>query len=155
VEATGDSAAISAPGEPEDQPAVERLAGCIMRPPISLERVQWSGDGEVFYQPKGGHDGRARAPGAGAEAFDPGEFLARVIMHIPEPRRHLPIREAGSKRANSQLTSKTPFNEVFDWSRTKGNSYSYIGFALPTRCGNWHPPNHNITSECPVPFGYP
>ncbi len=23
------------------------------------------------------------------EAFDPGEFLARVIMHIPEPRRHL------------------------------------------------------------------
>ena len=23
------------------------------------------------------------------EAFDPGEFLARVIMHVPEPRRHL------------------------------------------------------------------
>ena len=27
--------------------------------------------------------------GDAAEAFDPAEFLARVIMHIPEPRRHL------------------------------------------------------------------
>ena len=75
--------------EPEDQPAVERLARYIMRPPISLERMRWSGDGEVLYQPKGGHDGRARQPGDVAEAFDPAEFLARVIMHIPEPRRHL------------------------------------------------------------------
>jgi hypothetical protein len=75
--------------EPEDHPAVERLARYIMRPPISLERMHWSGDGEVFYQPKGGHDGRARQPGDPPEAFDPAEFLARVIMHIPEPRRHL------------------------------------------------------------------
>jgi len=75
--------------EPEDQPAVERLARYIMRPPISLERMQWSGDGEVLYQPKGGHDGRARQPGDVAEVFDPAEFLARVIMHVPEPRRHL------------------------------------------------------------------
>ena len=75
--------------EPEDQPAVERLARYIMRPPISLERMQWGGNGEVFYQPKGGHDGRARQPGDMAEAFEPAEFLARVIMHVPEPRRHL------------------------------------------------------------------
>ncbi len=75
--------------EPEDGLAVERLARYIMRPPISLERMQWGGDGEVLYQPKGGHDGRARQPGDPAETFDPAEFLARVIMHIPEPRRHL------------------------------------------------------------------
>jgi hypothetical protein len=75
--------------EPEDGPAVERLARYIMRPPISLERIRWGGDGEVFYQPKGGHDGRAWQPGDVAETFDPAEFLARVIMHIPEPRRHL------------------------------------------------------------------
>jgi len=43
----------------------------------------------AVYQPKGGHDGRARQPGDVAEAFGPAEFLARVIMHIPEPRRHL------------------------------------------------------------------
>ncbi len=75
--------------EPEDGPAVERLARYIMRPPISLERIRWGGDGELFYQPKGGHDGRAWQPGDVAETFDPAEFLARVIMHIPEPRRHL------------------------------------------------------------------
>ncbi len=63
--------------EPEDGPAVERLARYIMRPPISLERIGWSGDGEVFYRPKGGHDGCARPPGDPAEAFDPAEFLAR------------------------------------------------------------------------------
>ena len=75
--------------EPEDQSAVERLARYIMRPPISLERIEWSGDGQVLYRPKGGHDGRVRLPGDAAEAFDPAEFLARVIMHVPEPRRHL------------------------------------------------------------------
>jgi hypothetical protein len=74
--------------EPEDQPAVERLARYIMRPPISLERMAWDGVGEVSYRRKRGHE----SSGLGereVEAFDPGEFLARVIMHIPEPRRHL------------------------------------------------------------------
>ena len=75
--------------EPEDGPAVERLARYIMRPPISIERIAWSGNGDVLYRPKGCHDGRCRQPGEPAEAFDPAEFLARVIMHIPEPRRHL------------------------------------------------------------------
>ena len=75
--------------EPEDQPAVERLARYIMRPPISLERVQWGGEGVVHYRAKGGHDGRTLPAGDAAEAFDPAEFVARVIMHIPEPRRHL------------------------------------------------------------------
>ena len=60
-----------------------------MRPPISLERIRWGGDGEVLYQPKGGHDGRTRQPDDPAETFDPADFLARVIMHVPEPRRHL------------------------------------------------------------------
>ena len=75
--------------ESEDGPAVEHLARYIMRPPISLERMHWSGAGEVFYQPKGGHDGRALPAGDEAEVFDPAEFLARVIMHIPDPRWHL------------------------------------------------------------------
>jgi hypothetical protein len=75
--------------EPEDQPAVERLTRYIMRPPISLERVQWGGEGVVHYRAKGGHDGRTMPVGDTAEAFDPAEFVARVIMHIPQPRRHL------------------------------------------------------------------
>ena len=68
---------------------MERLARYIMRPPISLERVQWGGEGVVHYRAKGGHDGRTQPAGDAAEAFDPAEFVARVIMHIPEPRRHL------------------------------------------------------------------
>ncbi len=74
--------------EPEDQPAVERLARYIMRPPISLERMAWDGAGEVRYRRKGGHEDPALHLDS-VETFDPAEFLARVIMHIPEPRRHL------------------------------------------------------------------
>ncbi len=74
--------------EPEDQPAVERLARYIMRPPISLERMTWDGVGEVCYRRKRGHESSGFNERE-VEAFDPAEFLARVIMHIPEPRRHL------------------------------------------------------------------
>jgi hypothetical protein len=74
--------------EPEDQPAVERLARYIMRPPISLERMRWEGVGEVRYRRKGGHEDPALHLDP-VETFDPSEFLARVIMHVPEPRRHL------------------------------------------------------------------
>ena len=74
--------------EPEDQPAVERLARYIMRPPISLDRMSWDGEGEVRYRRKGGHEGPGLRDGV-EETFDAAEFLARVIMHIPEPRRHL------------------------------------------------------------------
>jgi len=75
--------------EPKDQSAVERLARYIMRPPISLERMRWEVGGEVRYRRKAGHDGGPGQHGNPEEVFDPAEFLARVIMHIPEPRRHL------------------------------------------------------------------
>jgi hypothetical protein len=74
--------------EPEDQASVERLTRYIMRPPISLERMAWDGAGEVRYGRKRGHEGSGLNEHE-AEAFDPAEFIARVIMHIPEPRRHL------------------------------------------------------------------
>ena len=74
--------------EPEDQPAVERLARYIMRPPISLERMSWDGAGEVCYRRKRGHESSGLNERE-VEEFDPRDFLARVIMHIPEPRKHL------------------------------------------------------------------
>jgi hypothetical protein len=70
--------------EPEDGAAVERLARYIMRPPISLERMAWDGVGEVCYRRKRGHES-AGSREREVEEFDPREFLARVIMHIPEP----------------------------------------------------------------------
>ena len=81
--------------EPEDGPAAKCLARYIMRPPISPERIRWSRNGGVLYRPKGGHDCRARQVGDESEAFDPAKFLARVIMHVPEPRRHL-VRYCGA-----------------------------------------------------------
>ncbi|MDX2435514.1 MAG: transposase [Acidobacteriota bacterium] len=42
--------------DPEDRPAVERLARYIMRPPISLDRMAWDGVGEVQYRRKVGHE---------------------------------------------------------------------------------------------------
>ena len=74
--------------EPEDGAAVERLARYIMRPPLSLERMAWDGVGEVRYRRKRGHEGPG-LPEHEEEGFDSAEFLARVIMHIPEPKRHL------------------------------------------------------------------
>jgi len=67
---------------------VERLARYIMRPPVSLERMAWDGVGDVCYRRKRGHESTGLRERE-VESFDPGEFLARVIMHIPEPRRHL------------------------------------------------------------------
>jgi hypothetical protein len=75
--------------EPEDEGGLERLSRYILRPPISLERMRWSGRGEVRYRRKGGHDGGPRQPRDATEEFGPADFLARVLMHIPEPRRHL------------------------------------------------------------------
>jgi hypothetical protein len=59
-----------------------------MRPPISLERMAWEGVGKVRYRHKRGHEGPG-LPEHEEEGFDPADFLARVIMHIPEPKRHL------------------------------------------------------------------
>lgn len=50
--------------------------------------MSWDGVGEVRYRRKGGH-GTPGLSGRDVETFDPAEFLARVIMHISESRRHL------------------------------------------------------------------
>lgn len=50
--------------------------------------MAWDGAGEVRYRRKRGHESSGLTERE-VEAFDPAEFLARVIMHIPEPRRHL------------------------------------------------------------------
>ena len=105
--------------EPEDQGAVERLARYILRPPISLERMQWDGAGEVRYRRKAGHESPGFR-GVAAETFDPADFLARVLMHVPEPRRHLvryygAYSNASRGRRRRELEGKAP-----DRVRTRG-----------------------------------
>jgi hypothetical protein len=102
--------------EPEDGASVERLARYIMRPPVSLERLEWDGEGQVRYRGKRGHDGGGRHQGGPAESLDTAEFLARVLTHIPEPRRHL-VRYYGwysnvsrgrRKRLEQELAAGSP-----------------------------------------------
>ena len=75
--------------EPEEKGSLERLARYILRPPFSLERMRWGGEGKIRYRRKGGHEGCAYDAAGQVEEIEPDELLARVIMHIPEPRRHL------------------------------------------------------------------
>jgi hypothetical protein len=71
------------------------------RSPVSLKRLHFApGSKEVVYTRKGVHD--AAAP-ADEEKIDAEEFVARVLVQIPEPRRHL-VRYYGaySNRARGQ-----------------------------------------------------
>ena len=78
---------------PDDRDGLERLARYLLRAPVSLERLRVGEDaGSLAYA------GRRRSThrGTGDEAvLDPLDFLARVVMHIPEPRRHV-IRYFGA-----------------------------------------------------------
>jgi hypothetical protein len=59
----------------------------MMRSPVSLTRLRFTpGAKEVVYARKGGHD--ASEPGED-ERVDADEFVARVLVQIPDPRRHL------------------------------------------------------------------
>jgi len=79
----------------------EALVRYIMRSPVSLTRLRFTpGAKEVVYARKGGHD--ASEPGE-RERVDAEEFVARVLVQIPDPRRHV-VRYYGaySNRARGQ-----------------------------------------------------
>ncbi len=64
----------------------------LLRPPVSLERLHVDeGAQATAYTARirPGHHRQATAP------EDPSDFLARIVMHIPEPRRHV-IRYYGA-----------------------------------------------------------
>ena len=86
------------PGDGRD---FEALVRYMMRSPVSLTRLRFTaGATEVVYARKGGHD--TRAPGED-ERVDAEDFVARVLVQIPDPRRHL-VRYYGaySNRARGQ-----------------------------------------------------
>jgi hypothetical protein len=59
----------------------------MMRPPVSLARLHFThGSHEVVYVPKPGHDDIEPTQG---EKIDAMEFVARVLVQIPDPRRHV------------------------------------------------------------------
>jgi hypothetical protein len=86
------------PGDGRD---FEALVRYMMRSPISLSRLRFTlGGKQVVYTRKGGHD--TAEPGED-ERIDADEFVARVLVQIPDPRRHL-VRYYGaySNRARGQ-----------------------------------------------------
>jgi hypothetical protein len=74
-------------GEPiaaDDTQAIENLAGCVTRNPLSLQRLVYlDGQQAVIY--KGKHNPTL---GRNFETMDPLEWLARMADHIPDPGKH-------------------------------------------------------------------
>ena len=67
-----------------DGRALEALARYCLRNPVSLARLQWApGSGTTTYLPQTGHDGDK------AETLEALDFVARLLAHVPDPRRHL------------------------------------------------------------------
>ena len=68
----------------DDAAGTERLARYLLRPPLSLERMSLDADGSVLYRRK------ARGRFGGSQTtFDAMDFLARLLMHIPQPKLHM------------------------------------------------------------------
>jgi len=99
---------------PDDGRDFEALVRYMMRSPVSLSRLRFTpGAKEVVYIPKGGHD--ASEPGKD-ERVDAEDFVARVLVQIPDPRRHI-VRYYGAysnrargqrRKAEAQLQGKDP-----------------------------------------------
>jgi len=71
---------------PGDSQGLEALVRYMMRPPVSLSRLRFTpGWHEVVYARKGGHDEPELTEDERIDAMD---FVARVLVQIPDPRRH-------------------------------------------------------------------
>jgi hypothetical protein len=78
---------------PDDRDGLERLARYLLRAPVSLDRLRVEEGSQAI-----AYAGRRRAghePHPPSAPVDPKDFLARILMHIPEPRRHV-IRYYGA-----------------------------------------------------------
>ena len=86
---TGFSVDNSVTLQPDDRKGLHRLARYLLRAPVSLERLTWDEQkGEVYYAPRHGHDDAEDRSSYLQDRFDPIEFVARVLLHIPHPRLH-------------------------------------------------------------------
>jgi hypothetical protein len=66
---------------PSDRKALETVARYMLRCPVSLARLVWLQDtASVVYKGQ---------PDEPAEEIDACEFVARVLAHVPDPKRHL------------------------------------------------------------------
>ena len=109
---------------PRDGREFEPLVRYMMRPPVSLARLHFTpGSHEVVS--KGGHDEPEPTEG---EKIDAMEFVARVLVQIPDPRRHL-VRYYGAysnatrgkrRKAATPAESSSPDEAPEDAARPDG-----------------------------------
>ena len=67
-----------------DRAGIERFGRYLLRSPVAVERLSFEpGSRQVHYQQKGG-----QGLGGHVETFEPAEFLARLLQHVPEPGLH-------------------------------------------------------------------
>ena len=72
---------------PQDSEGLERIGRYMLRFPLSLSRIHWTpGARTLFYQGKSSHDDPQLSllNHPDGETFDVFEFIARVIIQIPE-----------------------------------------------------------------------
>ena len=71
---------------PSDSVGLHKLACYLIRPPVNLSRLRYHPDSKLLlFEPKSGQP----IDDDDDPLVDPLEFLARVLIHIPEPRKHL------------------------------------------------------------------
>ena len=84
---------------PSDTQALETLSRYIVRCPVSLQRLHYDKNSNyVLYQPK--------SKNRKAELLDPLVFLARVLIHIPQPNQHSILYYGHYARRSRQHTPK-------------------------------------------------
>jgi hypothetical protein len=88
---------------PSDTEGLHKLACYLMRSPVNLSRLRYHPDSQlILYEPKAGHEADDDA------LTDPLEFLARVLIHVPEPNKHLiHFYGAYANRVRSNYRSET------------------------------------------------
>ncbi len=89
---------------PNDTEGLHKLACYLMRAPVNLSRLRFDpGSGLLAYEPRSGHDAEDEP------LPDPLEFLARVLIHIPETNKHLVhFYGAYANRVRSTLRNSQP-----------------------------------------------
>lgn len=72
---------------PDDRDGLERLVRYLLRPPVSLERLQVDEHAQAIEDTARIKPGLE--PRSAPAPLDPRDVPARLGMHIPEPRRHV------------------------------------------------------------------
>lgn len=132
---------------PSDIEGLHKLVCYLMRSPVNLSRLRYHPQSQlILYEPKAGHDADELA------RLDPLEFLARVLIRVPEPNKHLvlfygayAIRVRSSYRPqgppSDQATEPTPSRRALSktWRELTYRIFEIDPLTCPRRAGEMKP----------------